>query len=128
METVDVLFVCLHGSAKSVVAAELFRREAAARGLVVTSASAGIEVDTAIPSGVIDGLAAEGIDVAGLRPTPLTGAMVVSARHVVSFGCRLDHIRQLPADVRQWEDLPAFSDGYGPARAAIATRDVGAPR
>jgi hypothetical protein len=88
----------------------------------MTSASAGIEVDTAIPRDVIDGLAEDGIDVTELRPTPLTGAIVASARRLVLFGCRLDHMSQLPADIRQWEDVPAISDGYGAARAAIATR------
>src|SRR5262245_44043426 len=40
-----VLFVCLHGAAKSVVAAAHFRRVAAARGLAVDAAAAGTEPD-----------------------------------------------------------------------------------
>src|SRR5919197_3449433 len=40
-----VLFVCLHGGAKSVVAAAHFRRLAAARGLSVDAVAAGMETD-----------------------------------------------------------------------------------
>ena len=36
-----VLFVCLHGAAKSVVAAAHFRRLAAARGLAIDAVAAG---------------------------------------------------------------------------------------
>jgi protein-tyrosine-phosphatase len=44
-----LLFVCLHGSAKSLIAVEHFRRLAAQRGLAVQGDSAGIEPDADIP-------------------------------------------------------------------------------
>jgi len=50
-----VLFVCLHGSAKSLIAAEYFNRLAAARGLGVTATSAGTEPDAEIPPRVVQG-------------------------------------------------------------------------
>jgi arsenate reductase (thioredoxin) len=43
-----VPFVCLHGAAKSVVAAEHLRRLAAARGVRLEVATAGIEPDDEI--------------------------------------------------------------------------------
>src|SRR5438128_12473611 len=57
----NVLFVCLHGSAKSLIAAEHFNRIAAARGLGARATSAGTEPDDAIPPHVIPGLPAGGI-------------------------------------------------------------------
>jgi len=63
-----VLFVCLHGSAKSLIAAEYFNRLASARGLDASATSAGTEPDDAIPPRVVSGLAGDGIDVAGRRP------------------------------------------------------------
>lgn len=122
MDSIDVLFVCLHGSAKSVIAAELFRREAAARGLAMTTASAGIEADEAVPAGVAAGLAAEGIDVSSTLPRQLTGAIVASARRVVALGCRIDETGYALPDLRRWDDIPPVSDGFEPARDVILDR------
>src|SRR5438093_5785714 len=51
-----VLFVCLHGAAKSVVGAAHFRRLAAARGLAVDAVAAGTEPDPALTPGAVKGL------------------------------------------------------------------------
>ena len=48
----SVLFVCLHGAAKSVLAAADFERLAAERGLAITADSAGTEPDPEIAPGV----------------------------------------------------------------------------
>jgi protein-tyrosine-phosphatase len=61
MRNPNVLFVCLHGSAKSLIAAEYFNRLAAARGLAARAASAGTEPDDAIPRRVTQGLGADGM-------------------------------------------------------------------
>lgn len=115
---IDVLFVCLHGSAKSVVAAAHLRRLARSRGLEIECASAGLEPDDAIPPHVVAGLAADGLD-AGIQAPRLVNLETIEAGdYVVSFGCELPG--PLPGDrLRVWEDVPAVSDGYGPARDAI---------
>src|SRR5262245_27486294 len=56
-----VLFVCLHGAAKSVIGAAHFRRLAAARGLAIDAAAAGTEPDADLGPGAVKGLAAEGL-------------------------------------------------------------------
>lgn len=66
-----VVFVCLHGSAKSLIAAEHFRRLAEEQGLDVCATSAGTDPDPEIPPHVIEGLLADGIDVRGRRPRSL---------------------------------------------------------
>ncbi len=66
--TPRVVFVCLHGSAKSLIAAEHFCRLAAQQGLDVRATSAGTDPDPEIPLHVIEGLLADGIDVRGRRP------------------------------------------------------------
>ena len=119
-----VLFVCLHGSAKSVIAAESLRRLAADRGLPVEVASAGLEPDAEIPPHVAAALLGEGIDVRGRRPAPLTPEAVAAADHVVAFGCDLDHAAPPGVVVTRWDDVPAVSDGYAAARAAIVERVV----
>ena len=56
---VKVLFVCLHGAAKSVVAAKHLERLAAAESVDVESSSAGLEPDLTIPPHVVAGLAGD---------------------------------------------------------------------
>lgn len=115
-----VLFVCQHGSAKSVVAARHFERLAALHGLTVDCLSAGLEPDEAIPPHVVNGLKTDGLDSSG-KPRELTAELIDQATHIVTFGCALkalDHSRA----VVSWEDVPAVSDGYAPARDAIVAR------
>ena len=116
-----VLFVCLHGSAKSVIASEYFRRFAAERGIAAESGAAGTEPDAAIPSGVIEGLRQDGIDVQGIRPRAATAADLERASVVVAFGCKLD---DPPPGlvIQRWDDVPAVSEDFGRARDAIAAR------
>ena len=74
-----VLFVCLHGSAKSVVAMEYFNRFAAERGVPLRALSAGTEPDEVMPPEVTAGLAADGFDLDGKRPLGLTEALLAEA-------------------------------------------------
>ena len=56
-----VLFVCLHGAAKSVIASQYFRRLAGEPGIPANTDSAGTEPDPEIPPGVVRGLRGDGI-------------------------------------------------------------------
>jgi arsenate reductase (thioredoxin) len=116
-----VLFVCLHGSAKSVIASEYFRRFAVDRGVAADAAAAGTEPDADIPPGVVDGLRRDGIDVGSLRPRPVMRADLERASLVVAFGCRLDDPPPGLA-IERWDGVPAVSENFGRARDAIAAR------
>ena len=118
---IDVLFVCLHGSAKSVVAAVYCRRLAAERGFRISVASAGLEPDAEVSPATITGLAADGVDLPISRPQAVTGALLASSWLVVSFGCNLKPFGPQRA-VIDWGDVPAVSDGYAEARDVIASR------
>ena len=117
-----VLFVCLHGSAKSLIAAEYFNRLAAARGFAARATSAGTEPDDAIPPRVVQGLRADGIDVEGRRPRRPTPGDIEGATAVVTFGCELGELASRAARVERWDDVPAVSEGYKPARDIIVGR------
>ena len=65
-----VLFVCLHGAAKSVLAAADFERLARARGLDALAESAGTEPDPEIAPRVLAELRAEGVDLRGRTALP----------------------------------------------------------
>ena len=117
-----ILFVCLHGSAKSVIASQYFRRLASERGIAADTASAGTEPDSEIPPGVVRGLGADGIDVRSLRPRPVSRADLERATRVVAFGCNLDAIAPPGVVIERWDDVPAVSEDYGRARDAIVAR------
>jgi len=116
-----VLFVCQHGAAKSVVAAQHMRRLAQARGVDLECLSAGVEPDDRLPADVIAGLAADGLEFVATKPQLVTGQLTERANHIVSFGCDLTEVAA-PERVIVWNDVPAVSDGYAPARDAIVAR------
>jgi protein-tyrosine-phosphatase len=113
-----VLFVCLHGAAKSVVGAAHFRRLAAARGLAIDAVAAGTEPDPELAPGAVKGLAADGLRPSPSRPRPVTLYDLRNASRIVSFGCDVTPSQGQRVD--QW-DVPAVSDGYAAARDRIVT-------
>jgi arsenate reductase (thioredoxin) len=115
---VTILFVCLHGSAKSLIAAEYLNRLAGSRGLALRGESMGVEPDVEVPAAVVTGLAADGIDVREYVPRAIDAEHLASAAHVVSFGCDLPPTNHLPS-IERWDDLPMVSDGFANARDAI---------
>ena len=114
-----VLFVCLHGAAKSVLAAADFERMAKERGLRIAAESAGTEPDPEIAPKVLAALEAEGVDMSGQKPRLVTREMAAGATRVVAFGCPLGAAAPESASIEQWEDVPNVSDGLPAARAAI---------
>src|SRR5262245_55007674 len=122
MSTPVVLFVCLHGSAKSLIAAEHLNRLAAERGVAVRGDSAGIEPDQSVPPAVVAGLAADGINVGGYSPRQFTPERASSATRVVNMGCDAPALAPTSMLVERWDDLPMVSDGYEAARSAIVER------
>jgi arsenate reductase len=121
----NVLFVCLHGSAKSLIAAEYFNRLAAARGLAARATSAGTEPDDAIPPRVTQGLREDGIDVTGRRPRRPTPADVEGAAVVITFGCDLGELAARATHIERWDDVPAVSEDFKRARDVIVARVSG---
>ena len=118
-----VLFVCLHGAAKSVLAAADFERLARERGLDALAESAGTEPDAEIAPRVLAELRAEGVDLRGRRPRRVTREDVERAWRVVAFACDLGELAAAGPQVEQWE-VPAVGEDFGKARAAIHTRLV----
>ena len=116
-----VLFVCLHGAAKSVLAAVDFERMAKERGMSIAAEAAGTEPDPEIAPKVLAALKTEGVDLSGQNPRLVTREMAADATRVVAFGCALSAVAPAGAKVEQWEDVPNVSDGLPAARAAIRT-------
>lgn len=119
--TAKVVFVCLHGAAKSVLAAALFEQEATRVGVPVEALARGIEPDAEVSAAAAGGLLAEGLDLRGSRPRVLTPGDLVGASRVVAFGCDVSEMVPPGIPVEQWAEVPAVSDGYARARAAVVS-------
>jgi protein-tyrosine-phosphatase len=115
----SVLFVCLHGAAKSVLAVADLRRLAAERGLALTADAAGTEPDPAIAPAVVTTLRAEGIELGQTRPRRVTAADTARVDLVVTLGCELGDAMPATVPVERWDDVPAVSENLALARAAI---------
>jgi arsenate reductase (thioredoxin) len=115
-----VLFVCEFGTAKSVIAREMFRRRAADRNIAVFAFSRGLVIEDHITPGLRRNLAADGIDPYSepfkvLQPTDWSRASVVVAFNPLP--------KTLPkSKVRDWDDVPSVVSQYPAARAALGQR------
>jgi protein-tyrosine-phosphatase len=113
-----VVFVCLHGSVKSQIAAAHFNRIAAERGLNVTAISRGIEPDSAIPAGIRAALARDGLAPQSEVPAGLRGEEASQAAGVFAFD-EVPSDRKGTAKVTLWSDVPPASQDYKRSRDAI---------
>ncbi|MGH6953061.1 MAG: hypothetical protein ACREGL_02695 [Alphaproteobacteria bacterium] len=120
-----IVFVCLHGAAKSVLAAALFSREAARARVPVEAIARGIEPDPEVSAAAAHGLLAEGLDVRGGRPRALTSEDLAGASRVIAFGCDVSGMVPPGVPVEQWVEVPAVSEGYARARAAVVSHFPG---
>src|SRR6476659_7746469 len=99
-------FVCLHGSAKSLIAAEYLTRTARARGLNLLGTTSGPEPDPEIPENVVAGLNEKMIDVRGRIPALVSAEALANADHIVSFGYDLTSLVAPGRHVENWADCP----------------------
>jgi protein-tyrosine-phosphatase len=113
-----IVFVCLHGSVKSQMAAAHFNRIAKERGLPYIAISRGIEVDSSIPPRIRAELNQEGLAPLDDVPQQLTAAEAAGAVKVVAFDTVPEKNRGT-ADVNYWSDVPATSKDYPALRDSI---------
>ena len=117
----QVLFVCEHGAAKSLIAATYFNKLARERGLPQHAIARGTQPDLAYSPSVVRGLKGDGLEVAKGRPILVKDADIAAATHIVTFGCKLPHSPPTESNVRAWDDI-TMSEGYSAARRVILKR------
>lgn len=117
-----VLFVCEHGSVKSMLAATLFERAAAREGLAVRSVSRGTAPDASIPAWLRSAMEADQLDAGPRQPRALSDADLVSAKHIVVFDVSLPSAVSSQVPVERWDGLPSVSKDYRAGRDAIAAK------
>ena len=116
-----IVFVCEHGSAKSVVAAAHFNRLAGERGLGLRAVSRGTEPDEALAPAAEAGLRADGLAPGDLSPAKLTQGDAAGAVRVVAF-CELPRSYATAAPFERWDGVPPVSEDYAKAREEIVGR------
>jgi ABC-type nitrate/sulfonate/bicarbonate transport system substrate-binding protein len=121
-DTARVVFVCEHGTVKSVIAAALFNRLAAERGLAARAVSRGTAPDDVVPALVRDSLRAEGADIGDARPAKLGAAEGLEARLFVAFDVEVPAAVSRGTPGRRWDGTPSVMGGYRAGRDAIAAR------
>jgi hypothetical protein len=114
-----VVFVCEHGSVKSLIASMYFNQRAQQRGLPYTAISRGITPDAAVPATVQQGLQAAGFDVVHFVPQPFKTSDVDGASLVVSFD--QDTTKTVAGKVQElrWDNLPGVLAHYSVGKDAI---------
>lgn len=115
-----ILFVCEHGSAKSVVAAAHFNQLAAARGLSFRAISRGTVPDGEMAPAAVKGLLGDGLKPDDPAPSKLQQSDLDAAVRVVTF-YDLPPGLQARSSVEQWE-VPPVSTEYAASRDAMLAR------
>ena len=112
MNSQKVSFVCLHGSAKSLIAAEYFNRVAREKVLPLSATTSGPEPDAEVPANVVEGMKQRGIDVSHYRPALISAAKLETADLIVSFACPAGRQLAPGKPEERWDECPAVSENF----------------
>lgn len=116
-----VVFVCEHGSAKSVVATAHFNRLAKERNLKLRAISRGTNPDEQLPINTINKLKTDGLKPDEDKPKKLSKADLDGAVRVVAF-CQIPETYTSSTRVEQWDDVPSMGEDYIKFRDTIVER------
>lgn len=117
-----VVFVCEHGSAKSLIAREWFDRLARERGLSVRAVSLGVVPDAAVPAPIVEALQKDGFDVRAFVPSRADGEALEGASRVVAIGLKPGAL-PVPEEVLEaWDGIPPTAPRYEATRDALKKR------
>ena len=115
----QVVFVCEHGAAKSVIAAAYFNELAQQRGLPERAVARGTNIDPAFSPAVVSGLHKEGMPLPNGKPLMITATEAAKAERVVTLGCKLPEAVKPPGKTAVWDDVSSPSANFEEARDAI---------
>lgn len=115
----QILFMCPHGAAKSVLASAYFQRLAKERGLNVRVDSAGTDPDPEVGKAVAAHLTKTGYSLPIEKPRKVTARDIEQADVVVSLGCDLAGLPQPRGTMLKWDDVPGPGENFAAADQAI---------
>ncbi len=119
-----ITFVCEHGVAKSVIAAQHFNKLAKARGLNYIAVARGIKSEPQLQAATLTGLRGDGFELATFTPTDLSAADSETSARIVLIG-----VAKVPEflhsqQVEYWQGVPSVSNDYAAARDDMVARIV----
>jgi len=114
-----VVFVCEHGSVKSLVAMVYFNRSAQERGLLYRAVARGTAPEPVVPRPVREGLRADGFDVSKFEPRLFKASDADDALLVVSFDQDIGKVVGGKARHLRWDNLPGVLADYARGRDEI---------
>jgi protein-tyrosine-phosphatase len=118
-----VVFVCEHGSVKSLIAREWFNKRAGERGVGLRAVSRGLMPETRVPPAIVDALRNDGFDVSAFEPRAFSTADASAALRVVGIGVDLSSsAARGKAPLETWEGIPPASESYLASRDALLAR------
>ncbi len=118
-EPTHVVFVCEHGSVKSLIAMEYFNRSVQERGLAYRAVARGTAPEPTVPEPVREGLRNVGFDVSHFVPRLFDASDVEEASLVVSFDQDIAKIVGGKARHLAWDNLPGVLTDYARGRDEI---------
>jgi hypothetical protein len=121
-QSTGAVFVCEHGSVKSLVAMEHFNRKAQERSLPYRAVARGTAPAAIVPAPVRGGLHTDGFDVYSFVPQLLRATDVDNVALVVSFDDDITKMMGGRTRYRKWDDLPEVLADYPRGRDAIVRR------
>jgi protein-tyrosine-phosphatase len=121
-EAAKVVFVCGHGTVKSVIASEWFNKLAVDQHLAIRAVARGVEPGEGVPTGIQENLRQDGFDLRSFKATQLTKADLSGAARVVAIGVDSPLFAGSPVAVEKWNDIPAAASGYAASRDLMRER------
>jgi protein-tyrosine-phosphatase len=114
----QIVFVCEHGAALSVVSAAYFNKIAKEEHLNMHAIARGTDPQEDISVSAREGLNSDGLPFETKRPQMLSSTDAARARRIVTFTSLPAKYSGL-APVESWNNVPPTSANYGRARDAI---------
>jgi arsenate reductase (thioredoxin) len=114
----EVVFVCEHGAALSVVSAAYFNKIAREEHLPLHAIARGTNPQEEIAVSARQGLEHDGVTFAPRRPKALSAEDASHAKRIIAF-CPLPSKYSRLAPIENWSDVPSTSSNYELARDAI---------
>ena len=114
----EVVFVCEHGAALSVMAAAYFNKLAREQHLNLHAVARGVTPQPELSVTALKGLTADGIAVGTKHPQALSSQDAMHARRIIAFFPLPTSYAKM-APVENWDDVIWPPASYGVARDAI---------
>jgi arsenate reductase (thioredoxin) len=115
----QVLFICEHGAAKSILAAAEFNKLAEERGLPHRAIARATNPDPTFSAATVSGLRKDGLPEPKGKPQMVTSADVKKAERVVTLGCKLPDSVGGSSKAADWSDVSSPGKDYDAARTDV---------